>query len=95
MYGKSLIAIGTLSVREQQISSGSRWLTKGALDLTLPGQCMDQLMEMDRDLGLTHDFAAGIDQPQVGDHAERVAVARIHEDAWLRQNPTKKDIILR
>jgi len=31
----------------------------------------------------------------VGDHAERVAVARIHEDAWLRQNPTKKDIILR
>jgi hypothetical protein len=31
----------------------------------------------------------------VGEHAERVAVARIHEDAWLQCSPGKKDIILR
>jgi hypothetical protein len=31
----------------------------------------------------------------VGEHAERVAVARIHEDAWLQRNPIKKDIVLR
>jgi hypothetical protein len=31
----------------------------------------------------------------VGDHAERVAVARIHEDAWLKLSPVKKDIILK
>lgn len=31
----------------------------------------------------------------VGDHAERVAVARIHDDAWPRQNPVIKDIVLR
>lgn len=31
----------------------------------------------------------------VGDHAERVAVARIHEDAWLKQNPVKKEIVLK
>ena len=31
----------------------------------------------------------------VGDHAERVAVARIHEDAWLQCNPIKQEIILR
>jgi len=31
----------------------------------------------------------------VGDHAERVAVARIHEDAWLQRNPQKKEIVLR
>lgn len=31
----------------------------------------------------------------VGDHAERVAIARIHEDAWMQQSPVKKDIVLR
>lgn len=31
----------------------------------------------------------------VGEHAERVAIARIHEDVWEQQSPTKKDIILR
>ncbi|KAF2706260.1 hypothetical protein K504DRAFT_447973 [Pleomassaria siparia CBS 279.74] len=31
----------------------------------------------------------------VGDHAERVAVARIHEDAWLKLSPVKKHIVLR
>lgn len=31
----------------------------------------------------------------VDNHAERVAVARIHEDAWLKQTPVKKDIVLR
>jgi hypothetical protein len=31
----------------------------------------------------------------VGDHAERVAVARIHEDAWTKLSPVKKDIVLR
>lgn len=31
----------------------------------------------------------------VGEHAERVAVARIHEDAWTRRSPVKKDIVLR
>jgi hypothetical protein len=30
-----------------------------------------------------------------GDHAERVAIARIHEDAWLKLNPKRKDIVLR
>jgi hypothetical protein len=31
----------------------------------------------------------------VGDHAERVAVARIHEDAWKRSGPVKREIVLR
>ncbi|KAF2001942.1 hypothetical protein P154DRAFT_432152 [Amniculicola lignicola CBS 123094] len=31
----------------------------------------------------------------VGDSAERVAIARIHEDAWLQRNPTRKEIVLR
>jgi hypothetical protein len=31
----------------------------------------------------------------VGEHAERVAVARIHEDAWLQCAPIKKEIVLR
>jgi hypothetical protein len=31
----------------------------------------------------------------VGDHAERVAIARIHEDAWLAKSPVRKDIVLR
>ncbi|KAF2036533.1 hypothetical protein EK21DRAFT_51809 [Setomelanomma holmii] len=31
----------------------------------------------------------------VGEHAERVALARIHEDAWLAQNPKRKEIVLR
>lgn len=31
----------------------------------------------------------------VGGHAERVAIARIHEDAWTQCSPTKKDIVLR
>jgi hypothetical protein len=30
-----------------------------------------------------------------GDYAERVAIARIHEDAWLEQKPVRKDIVLR
>ncbi|KAL6159069.1 hypothetical protein ACJQWK_04021 [Exserohilum turcicum] len=53
-----------------------------------------------------HDFAADVFAPGpwkmlnvmlikwVGDHAERVAIARIHEDAWLQRNPVKRDIIL-
>ncbi len=31
----------------------------------------------------------------VGDYAERVAIARIHEDAWLQQSPVKHDIVLK
>jgi hypothetical protein len=31
----------------------------------------------------------------VGEHAERVAIARIHEDAWNAQNPVRKEIVLR
>jgi hypothetical protein len=31
----------------------------------------------------------------VGEHAERVAIARIHEDAWMQQGPVKKEIVLR
>lgn len=31
----------------------------------------------------------------VGEYAERVAVARIHEEGWLQCNPVKKDIVLR
>ncbi|KAB2110307.1 hypothetical protein AG0111_0g1901 [Alternaria gaisen] len=31
----------------------------------------------------------------VGEHAERVAIARIHEDEWLQHNPTRTDIVLR
>lgn len=31
----------------------------------------------------------------VDDHAERVAVARIHEDAWKQCEPVKKEIVLR
>ncbi|KAF1845169.1 uncharacterized protein K460DRAFT_366056 [Cucurbitaria berberidis CBS 394.84] len=31
----------------------------------------------------------------VGEHAERVAIARIHEDVWKQQSPVKKDIVLR
>lgn len=31
----------------------------------------------------------------VGEHAERVAIARIHEDAWVAQGPVKKEIVLR
>ncbi|KAF1940288.1 hypothetical protein EJ02DRAFT_456126 [Clathrospora elynae] len=31
----------------------------------------------------------------VGEYAERVAIARIHEDAWLERSPAKKDIVLR
>jgi hypothetical protein len=30
-----------------------------------------------------------------GDYAERVAIARIHEDAWLKLDPVRKDIVLR
>jgi hypothetical protein len=30
-----------------------------------------------------------------GEFAERVAIARIHEDAWKARNPTRKDIVLR
>jgi hypothetical protein len=30
-----------------------------------------------------------------GDYAERVAIARIHEDAWLQLSPVRKDIVLR
>jgi len=30
----------------------------------------------------------------VGDHAERVAVARIHEDVWNSRNPRKQEIVL-
>jgi hypothetical protein len=31
----------------------------------------------------------------VGGHAERVAIARIHEDVWLASGPVRKDIVLR
>ena len=31
----------------------------------------------------------------VGEDAERVAIARIHEDAWIAQGPSKKEIVLR
>ena len=31
----------------------------------------------------------------VGKHAERVAVGRIHEDAWAALGPVRKDIVLR
>jgi hypothetical protein len=31
----------------------------------------------------------------VGEYAERVAIARIHEDEWLQHCPTRKDIVLR
>jgi hypothetical protein len=31
----------------------------------------------------------------VGEHAERIAIARIHEDAWLAKGPVRKDIVLR
>lgn len=31
----------------------------------------------------------------VGEYAERVAVARIHEDVWLQRSPVKKEIALR
>ncbi|KAL6712248.1 hypothetical protein ACN47E_000125 [Coniothyrium glycines] len=31
----------------------------------------------------------------VGDHAERVAIARIHEDEWTQREPKRKDIVLR
>lgn len=31
----------------------------------------------------------------VGEHAERVAIARIHEDAWMQRNPVKKNIVLK
>jgi hypothetical protein len=30
-----------------------------------------------------------------GEHAERIAIARIHEDAWLQRSPVKKDVVLR
>ena len=30
----------------------------------------------------------------VGEFAERVAIARIHEDAWMRQEPVRKEIVL-
>lgn len=30
-----------------------------------------------------------------GDFAERVAIARMHEDEWVRRNPVKKDIVLK
>jgi hypothetical protein len=30
-----------------------------------------------------------------GEYAERVAIARIHEDAWLKRSPARKDIVLR
>ncbi|KAF2830819.1 hypothetical protein CC86DRAFT_284437 [Ophiobolus disseminans] len=31
----------------------------------------------------------------VGEHAERIAIARIHEDAWLAKKPVRKDVVLR
>jgi hypothetical protein len=31
----------------------------------------------------------------VGEYAERVAVARIHEDEWVRRGPVRKDVVLR
>ena len=31
----------------------------------------------------------------VGEHAERIAIARIHEDTWLAKEPVRKDIVLR
>ncbi|KAL5114180.1 hypothetical protein ACEQ8H_007928 [Pleosporales sp. CAS-2024a] len=31
----------------------------------------------------------------VGEYAERVAIARIHEDVWKKLNPARKDIVLR
>lgn len=31
----------------------------------------------------------------VGEHAERVAIARIHEDAWNQRGPVRKEIVLR
>jgi hypothetical protein len=30
-----------------------------------------------------------------GEHAERIAIARIHEDAWVAKGPVRKDIVLR
>ena len=30
----------------------------------------------------------------VGEHAERVAIARIHESAWLAKSPVRKEIVL-
>jgi len=30
-----------------------------------------------------------------GKHAERVAIARIHEDAWMKRCPKQKDIVLK
>jgi hypothetical protein len=30
----------------------------------------------------------------VGERAERVAIAKIHEDAWMQHSPTKRDIVL-
>jgi len=31
----------------------------------------------------------------VGEHAERVAIARIHEDVWMQRSPMKTDIVLK
>lgn len=31
----------------------------------------------------------------VGEHAERVAVGRIHEDAWAAGEPVRREIVLR
>lgn len=31
----------------------------------------------------------------VGEHAERVAIARIHEDEWMQRGPVRKEIVLR
>ena len=57
-------------------------------DLGLPGQGVDELMKLHRDLGLVQRFPVLVEQLEVGDQAERVGH---RHDALLHLDPVPGD----
>ena len=54
------------------------------LNFVLPRQGVNQLMQLNRQLGLAQRFAALVQHPDIGDHAERI---RHRDDAFAQFDP--------
>ena len=61
---------------------------QGPLDLVLPRQRMDELVQSERRLHVGEGFAVVVKKLEVGHQAERVAHGN---DAWLQADPVPRD----